>query len=37
MKSVNVDSAGKLDVEDWVGLHSLLRKAKDQPVYVFLC
>lgn len=32
IKSVNVDSSGRLEVEDWVQLHSLLRANKSQPV-----
>lgn len=34
IKDVNVDSSGKLEVEDWVQLHSLLKKSKNAPVYV---
>jgi hypothetical protein len=34
IKNVNVDSSGRLEVEDWVQLHSLLRAGKSQPVYV---
>jgi plastin-1 len=32
LKSVDVDSSGKVAVEDWVQLHSLLRASKNQPV-----
>lgn len=32
LKDVNIDSAGRVEMEDWVQLHSLLKKAKDQPV-----
>jgi plastin-1 len=35
IKNVNVDSSGRLEVEDWVQLHSLLKAGKSQPVYVF--
>jgi plastin-1 len=34
IKNVNVDSSGRLEVEDWVQLHSLLKAGKSQPVYV---
>jgi len=36
IKNVNVDSSGRLEVEDWVQLHSLLRAGKSQPVYVLI-
>lgn len=36
IKNVNVDSSGRLEVEDWVQLHSLLRAGKSQPVYVYV-
>lgn len=32
MKSVNIDASGRLEVEDWVQLHSLLRQNKTHPV-----
>lgn len=32
IKNVNVDSSGKLEVEDWVQLHSLLKQSKNAPV-----
>ncbi|TXT15675.1 hypothetical protein VHUM_00178 [Vanrija humicola] len=32
IKSVNVDSSGRLELEDWVQLHSLLKATKNQPV-----
>ncbi|EKD03637.1 fimbrin [Trichosporon asahii var. asahii CBS 8904] len=32
MKSVNIDASGRLEVEDWVQLHSLLRQNKQHPV-----
>lgn len=30
IKNVNVDSSGRLEVEDWVQLHSLLKAGKSQ-------
>jgi len=32
LKSVNIDSSGRVEMEDWVQLHSLLRRGKTQPV-----
>ncbi|KAI9636262.1 putative Fimbrin [Dioszegia hungarica] len=32
LKNVNVDSAGRIEVEDWVQLHSLLKAGKNQPL-----
>ncbi|KAL7419195.1 fimbrin [Cryptotrichosporon argae] len=32
LKNVNIDSSGRVELEDWVQLHSLLRAAKSQPV-----
>ncbi|RXK40923.1 fimbrin [Tremella mesenterica] len=32
LKSVNTDSSGRVELEDWVQFHSLLRQGKTQPV-----
>ncbi|WWD21610.1 hypothetical protein CI109_106096 [Kwoniella shandongensis] len=32
LKSVNIDSSGKVELEDWVQLHSLLKAAKSHPL-----
>ncbi|KAK1921741.1 putative Fimbrin [Papiliotrema laurentii] len=32
LKNVNVDSSGRVELEDWVQLHSLLRQSKSQPL-----
>lgn len=32
LKSVNIDSSGRVEMEDWVQLHSLLRASKAQPL-----
>ena len=32
LKNVNIDSSGRVEMEDWVQLHSLLRAAKTNPV-----
>jgi plastin-1 len=37
LKNVNIDSSGRVELEDWVQLHSLLRQAKSQPLCVTNC
>lgn len=32
LKNVNIDSSGRVEMEDWVQLHSLLRASKTQPL-----
>ncbi|WVQ83180.1 hypothetical protein IAT38_005319 [Cryptococcus sp. DSM 104549] len=32
LKNVNIDSSGRVELEDWVQLHSLLKAAKSQPL-----
>ncbi|ADV24382.1 fimbrin [Cryptococcus gattii Ru294] len=32
LKNVNIDSSGRVELEDWVQLHSLLKAAKNQPL-----
>lgn len=34
LKNVNIDSSGRVELEDWVQLHSLLKAAKNQPLQV---